>query len=258
MKILLLTFIQLLLIVAASAQNPTAKVYQSENGGNYYGKMYVPQGGKYKLMRNPKEGTSINLYYGNLDNTKIYVNQVVVIEDCYWIDATATSHTFIVSSTSADDVMMETVTETEDAMINDTPEYFYFNLALSRQNRFRYTEDTLSNEILRSNKTYSSKYIYVLDDSFSSGLTFTLLNPNDASAPELPANSLYVLGSKKADSLNVILEDAGVVDNPDGIKSVFQSKNVSNNLLYNLQGKIITNPQRGSVYIRNGRKYVAR
>ena len=267
-----IAFVQLLtLALAAVAQHPTAQVYRMENGEMYFGKMYVPKGGKYKLERHPKDGTTVNLYYGNLDNTKIYVNLMVVIEDCYWIDATETAHAFIVSSTTADDVVMVPVTEAEDAMINDTPEYFYYNLALSRQNRFKYTEEAVTNETLCNSSLFANKYIYVMGDLAIDGITFDLLDKSDASMPDLPAGSLYVLGQKRADNLRVILEEMEDVDNGDGIRQIknadSQSSNAKSqmsNAIYDLSGrKVSVNSVFSAssvlpkgVYIRNGKLFL--
>lgn len=253
--------------LVAVAQNPTAHVDRQENG-LYFGKMYVPKGAKYKLVRHPKDDTTVTLYYGNLDNTKIRVNFMVVIEDCYWIDATQTSHAFIVSSTTDDDVVMEPVTEAEDAMINDTPEYYYYNLALSRQNRFKYAEEPVSNETLRNSAPYASKYVFVMNDLATGELAFDLLDKDADSAPGLPAGSLYVLGTKQAESLEVILEEMQVVDIGDRIRQIkndesqsLNAKSQMSNAIYDLSGRRISLPSVSAVrsmlpkglYIRNGR-----
>ena len=251
------------LSLQAAAQNPSCKVSKRDGDNFYFGKMYIPQGsGKYKLKRTLSDDGFVILYFGQLDRTKIYMKRLAVTEDSYYVDATDCSHAFVVRTNVADDVEMVPATAVDDEIIADNGSY-YFDKALSVQNSFRYTEEEISNSDLQTKSTFKKKNIYVMAEPMVDGFAFKWLD-QFGTTDNLPANSLYLTGAKTTAAPEIVLlwpdDDIEVIT---GIKSVqtdysVHVKGAASDAIYNLQGQRVTDMQKGHIYIRNGRKFMAR
>ncbi len=261
------TILSLLLLIGmslqSSAQNPTSKVYKREGEKYYFGKMYIPQGtGKFKLKHTPSQDAVVELYYGHINGNKIYMMPMVITEDCYYVDATNCSHAFVVRTNIPDDVVMETATAEDDEIIkaNDS---FYFNKALSFQNKLRFTTTMVPNETLRENATYKNKNIYFMANPVRYGLAFAWLD-QFGTTRKLAANSLYILGTKMAlssEMIEVIWPD-DIYENMTAINTVKKQATIDN-AVYTLTGqKVGTAADFESLpkglYIVNGRKVMKR
>ncbi len=239
------------------AQNLTAKVYQRPGESYYFGKVFVPKSGKYKLKRNPTEDATIELFYGHIDTNRnrIYMMNMIVVEGFYFIDATNCSHAFLVRTNTPDDVVLEPATAEDDALVISS-DGLWFDYALSFQNKLRYNTAIVSNSTLQENATYKSKNIYVMANPVNRGLAFAWLD-QFGTTRNLPANSLYILGKKTASApdLEVVWPDDNF-NNTTAIKTVNKHETF-NDVVYSLQGQRVTDMVKGRIYIRNGRKFVA-
>jgi len=241
-----------------SAQNLTYKVYKRDGDTYYLGKVLVPKSGKYKMKRNPTADTTVELFFGHVDTNKnrIYMMNMVVTEGYYYIDATSCSHGFVVRTNTPDDVVLEPATAADEDVIvaNDS---FWFDLVFGRQNKLRFNSTMVANSVLQENATYKTKNIYVMANPALRGLAFAWLDQYGTSR-NLPANSLYVLGKQTASApeLEVIWPD-DETENVTGIETLGQTRQ-SDDIICNLHGQRVTDMQKGHIYIRNGRKFVAR
>ena len=251
--ILLLSF-----TLRSAAQAPTAKVYQRAGDKYYLGKLYIPKGaGKVKLNRVPKKDVLVELYFGHIDHANIYMMPMVVTEGYYYIDATNYAHALVVRTNTPDDVVMEVCTAEDDETVkaNDS---FYYMPPFSYQNKLRYTTDKVDNSVLQESNTYKSKNVYVMANPAKYGLAFMWIDQFSTSR-YLPANSLYILGPQMAlasDMIEVIWPDdeAGNATGVEALRKTVQPDGA----IYNLQGQRVTSTNRGQIYIRNGRKFMAR
>lgn len=255
-RIIFTVFFIVGMMLQTVAQNPSCKVYKPEGNKYYFGKLYIPQGsGKFKLKHTQKTDDVVELYYGHIDRNKIYMMSMVITEDCYYVDATACSHAFVVRTTLPDDVVMVPATAEDDAII-DANDSFYFNKALSFQNKLRFTTEMVANNVLQENNPYKNKNIYFMVNPARYGFGFAWID-QFGSTRNLPANSLYILGTKtsSAPDLEIIWPDYDL-ESTTVIKSVKNSE-IANDAIFTLQGQRVTNMVKGHIYIQNGRKFVA-
>ena len=255
-------FFSLLLMLGLSlqgmAQMPTAKVFKRDADTDYYGKLFVPQGGKYKLKRTPQEGTTISLYYGHVDRTRIYMIPMVVTEDYYYIDATECTHAFVVRSTNPDDVVM-VASPAEDQAILDANSSYYWGKALGTQNKLRFAVTSVSNADLRNLSTYKTKAIYCMANPARRGFAFAHLDQFNTTR-NMPANSLYVLTQKSssAPTLEVVWGDEEHADETTAITELpSDNATVAEKAIYTLQGVRVSETVKGNIYICNGKKFIA-
>lgn len=245
------------------AQNPSCKVYKRDGDSFYFGKVYIPQGtGKLKLKHTISNDAYVVLYYGQLDRSKIYMKRMAVTEDCYYVDASDCSHTFVVRTNIPDDVEFIPATAADDEIVAENNSY-YFNKALSVQNSFKYTEEEISNSTLQQSSSFKKRNIYVMADPATEGMAFQWLDQFGTTS-NLPSNSLYMTGSKTTQAPDIVLlwpDDDFELET--AVKTV-ESVDVNNRMakvsdaVYNLQGQIVTNMVKGRIYIRNGRKFIGR
>ena len=256
--ILTILLLAVFTLQGVAQSNLSYKVYKRDGESYYFGKVLVPQSGKYKIKRNPTDDVTVELYYGHIDTNKnrIYMMNMVVTEGCYYIDATSCTHAFVVRTNTPDDVVLEPATaEDEDIIVaNDS---FWFNSVFGLQNKLRFNNDVVANSVLRENATYKTKKIYVMANPVRRGLAFAWLDQFGTSR-NLPANSLYVLGKKttSAPELEIVWPEGEEVGTITAIQSVKNSE-IVNDDVYSLQGQRVTNMQKGHIYMRNGRKFVA-
>lgn len=258
MRQLLTAFLMAAFSLQCAAQNLTYHVYKRDGESYYFGKVLIPQSGKYKMKRDVNKDVTVELYYGHIDTSKnrIYMHNMVVTEGYYYIDATDCTHAFVVRTNTPDDVILEPATAEDEDVItaNDS---FWFNSILGRQNKLRFNQAVVANSVLRENATYKTKNIYVMANPVRCGLAFAWLDQFGTSR-NLPANSLYILGkyTTSAPELEVVWPEDVDTETITGIEAV-KATTVKDNAVYNLQGQRVTNMVKGHIYIRNGRKFVA-
>ena len=257
MRQLLTAFLMVAFSLQCAAQNLTYNVYKRDGESYYFGKVLVPQSGKYKMKRNPTANVTVELYYGHIDIkwNKIYMMNMVVTEGYYYIDATNCTHAFVVRTNTPDDVVLEPATAADEEVIvaNDS---FWFNSAFGVQNKLRFNSAVVTNSVLRENASYKTKKIYVMANPVKRGLAFAWLD-QFGTTRNLPANSLYILGKQTSSSpeLEVVWPD-DEFETSTAIKTVNKNETI-NDAVYSLQGQRVTNMVKGHIYIRNGRKFVA-
>ena len=185
----------------------------------------------------------MEVFSGNVSGTYIYLRATDVLDGHFWIDATETDHILIVRSSSTDDVVAHEVTPEEDVSFLGKSYNYYYDATDKRRNKFFYTAETITNNELRSNETFSTKSIYVLGNPTKYGLAFLRLDADNTDC-NLVRNSLYVLTKKTTTDISELDDDVVrlEIDEP----------------VYNLQGQRISVPQKGHLYIRGGRKFIAR
>lgn len=257
-----------------------ASVVKKEGNTYGYAKLYIPKGVnmKYKVPAKydaTSDKNGIQLYYGRIDNSnnKIYMYNLPVIDDYYWIDATDVDQAFVMRTNSTIEpsatITAETVTAEEDAIF--TPgdaDHYYFNAALAVQNQLRYNTAEIANQELRNNAEFAGRDVYVMANPASyTNLTFAKFNKDATYTKQvgdheigdlrwLSAKSLYVVGKLNASApeLEVVFEgDENFDANTTGIETVKAAE--SNDAIYNLQGVRVSNAQKG-IYILNGKKVV--
>lgn len=250
----------LLPVLTAAAQSDiTAKVARNNPSGKYYGKINLPKGGKYYIDLHPTSDVTTGVYSAYIDGENIYLQSVMLVEGKYMIDATERDMAFIVRSTSPEDITAKVVNqELSDWM--DENEYFYYDATDARKNSLIYATAAISNETLMS--TYPQKRIYVMANPAKNDLAFALLDHQN-SGRGLAKNSLYLPSRKKYTSarLNIVWVDEPDADASDatGIATVNNTQDSKNDgTIYTLQGIRIEEPVKGSLYIRNGKKFIAR
>lgn len=235
----------------APGQAITVKMAKKEGDSKAFGKLVVPQGSgmKYKVAKVQGDAT-INLYSGYLDGTNIYMEAVKASEDTYWIDATDATQVFVVRSSTTDDVVAEAVEEGQ----GPSKASRWFNAADAEDNDLQYTESEVAKtELVNSTTKWYGKTIYVMANPAKRGFAFLTLDP---SKYDMPAKSVYVLGTAAASRLNVIwVEEGETIDhNATAIESV-ETESENNDAIYNLQGVRVNKAQKG-VYIQNGKKVI--
>ncbi|MBR1880916.1 MAG: hypothetical protein IJ804_09280 [Prevotella sp.] len=255
-----LTFLAFLLMahgVALSQSSIIAKVYRQDGTNKaYYGKMHIPQGGKYRISMNPTASSTVGVFRAYIDGQYIYLSAVDTYGHTYWIDATDCDHNFLVRSNDGSDVVAEPVTAAEDAAMDDNG-YFYFDSGDARKNQLRFATAAVPNAMLRTSSTYKDRPVYVMANPARRGLSFAWLD-QDATTLDLPQGALYILGKagSKGRLMNIVFEDD--FDEATAINSTrTDATPVSDDACYTLQGVRVAEPQKGTLYIRNGKKYVA-
>jgi hypothetical protein len=255
-------FIALLMTVSAQAQNLTAKVYQQKGTSDYYyGKLHIPKGGKYHIARYPGEDITVAVFRAHIDGENIYLGTLDTYNGEYWIDASEVEQNFLIRNNDGKDVVAIPVTAEDEALMEKKHWYFY-DKTDARRNSFKYTTVTIDNETLRNNDPFAGCPIYVFANPTKFGLIFAWLNQY-STTNSLPANSLYVLGEEgsRGRLMNIIFEDEPdmAVDEATAIQSVSRGTvGEDNGTVYTLQGVRVTQLKKGSLYIRNGKKFIAR
>lgn len=243
---------------SALAQNITAKVYRPNGSdGNYYGKMHIPMGKKYRIAMFPKSGTTVGVFRSHIDGQNIYLSSVDPYGNTFWIDATEVEQNFLVRSSDGTDVVAIPVTAAEDAAMVDN-EWYYFEASDAKRNRLKYATVTIPNKTLRENTTYAGKPIYVMANPLNHGLAFIRLDQVN-STRDLVAGSLYLVGKAGTGvrQLNIVFEN-DIETETSGINDVpTLGPRQADDACYSLQGVRVEKPVKGGLYIRNGRKYVA-
>lgn len=260
-----LLYFLLVVAVAVTAQTPLIVKVYGKTGAKYrYGKMYVPQGEKYRIAVHPSANATVGVYRAYNDDADIYLSSVDAQGGYYWIDATETAHQLIVRSTCDDDIVAEVMTA-EDEKLMDEEGYYFYDKSDSRKNKLRYNTSKVANQTLLTSSTYNSKSIYVMANPAKRGLCFALLNPVSSSR-DLPAGSLYILlpPTVLSPELNIVWED----DEPDeaftpddmlqtGVSTV--SADLPDDApAYTLDGRRSTAYDRSGLLVRQGRKYVVK
>lgn len=240
----LLAFMSVIVLMPVSAQNTlSAKVFGLPGASKHYGKLYIPQGAKWRIAVHPSDDVAVEVYSGNVSGSYIYMRATDVLDGHFWIDATETDHILVVRSTGTDDVIAHQVTADEDAAFLGTGYNYYYDATDKRRNKFFYTTETIPNNELRSNATFNTKSIYVLGNPTKFGLAFLRLDADNTDF-NLVRNSIYVLTKKNTSGISAVGDDVIRLDIDEAI--------------YTLQGQRVNQPRKGTLYIRNGRKYVAR
>lgn len=246
--------------ITMDAQTISTKVYGKTGENKYYGKLYIPKGGKWRIARTPKTNVMVTVYSSFLDGQDIYLYPVPQLIGYYWIDATETDQILMVRSKDGnDDVIAEKITDELDTeFLADG--YYYFDASDKKKNRFQYATTTITNKVLRETKTYNTRDIYVMANPAKNGLAFAKLDA-EGTTRNLAQGSLYVLAKKGSGTrLNVIIEEdeEGTENgNLTGIRSV-ETLSPDDDAIYTLQGVRVVSPKKGSLYIRNGRKFIAK
>lgn len=259
-----------------------ASIVKKEGNTYGYAKLYIPKGVnmKYKVPAKydaTADKNGVQLYYGRIDNSnnKIYMYNLPVIDDYYWIDATDVDQAFVLRTNSdiepSATITAETVTDEDLATFaaGDPSEYYFFDAALAVQNQLRYNPAEIANQELRNNAEFAGRDVYVMANpkTAAGGFAFAKFN-KDATYTKatgdhevgdlrcLSAKSLYVVGKLNASApeLEVVFEgDENFDANTTGIETVKAAE--SNDAIFNLQGVRVSNAQKG-IYILNGKKVV--
>ena len=248
------------LIVSVSESTPgdavESTLMPAQNGKFQYGKLYVPKGTaqKYKIAALVKDGkNTVNVFAGHLDGDNIYMKQVDVYNEYYWIDATDAAQIFIVrtSDMTAETVAAEPATA-ED--IADAENVFWFAKSDAAKNCLKYANAKVVNQELQNNAEFKNKSIYVMQNPSKKNLSFGHLNQYKTTA-DLPKNAIYVVSKTDpqaaAARLNVIFEDDAEAT---AINKV-ENKAAEDDVIYNLQGVRVNKAGKG-IYIINGKKVI--
>jgi hypothetical protein len=241
------------------AQTITTKVYRPEgNTGNYYGKLHLPKGKKYKVAMFPREDVMVCVYRAYIDGANISLSSVDPYGKTYWIDATEVEQNFVVRNSDGAVIEAIPVTAEEDAAM-ETNGWFYFDRSDARKSGLKFNTSAISNETLRTQTATAGRPVYVMANPARRSLAFAYLD-HEGSTREMPAGSLYIVGKAgtAARYLNIIFDDNYEIESTD-IKDINTSEyQKDDNTIYTLQGVRITEPVKGTLYIRNGKKYIAR
>jgi hypothetical protein len=251
--------LMVLMSVSVQAQNITAKVYrQTGTSGNAYGKLHIPQGGKYRMAMYPKSGVQVAVFRAHVDGNSIYLGFVDPYGGTYWIDATEVEQNFLVRTSDGSNVDVVPVTDAEDAEMKSKG-YKYFDARKAERNDFKFSSEIIANKVLRKSSQYAHKPIYVMANPAKYGLAFAHIDQYASKDVNLPANSLYVVGdaSSSVRQLEIVFGDE-VYDQTTGIdEPKISERSHFDDAIYSLQGVRVEEPVKGNLYIRNGRKYVA-
>lgn len=268
----------------APGEDIVAKIAKKDGNTYGYAKLYIPKGVKmmYKVPAKydaASDKNGVQLYYGRIDNSnsKIYMYSLPVIDDYYWIDATAVDQAFVLRTNSniepATEIVAEPVTEEDLATFaaGDPAEYYFFDAALAVQNQLRYNPAEIANQELRNNAEFEGRAVYVMANPKNySNLTFAKFDKDATYAVAsgehevgdlrcLSAKSLYIVAKAGtgAPEMEVVFEgDEDFDANLTGIDEV-KAAEKNSNAIYNLQGVRVSGAQKG-LYIINGKKYVVK
>jgi hypothetical protein len=257
-----------------------------------YAKLYIPKGTnmKYKVPAQyvaSADKNAVQLYFGRIDNSnnKIYMYNMPVIDDYYWIDATDVDQQFVlrvntdivtlneeVSQDANGNYVVTAQNPTEEDLATfaagDPADYYFFDAALAVQNQLRYNPAEIANQELKNNAEFAGRDIYVMANPKTQGFAFAKFD-KDATYTKatgdhevgdlrcLSAKSLYIVGKvNDASKLTVVFEGDEDFDANEttGIKDV-KSINANDGVIYNLQGVRVNNATKG-IFIQNGKKYV--
>lgn len=251
--------LMLMLSASIQAQNITAKVYRQGASGNAYGKLHIPVGGKYKITMYPAADVLVGVFRAHIDGQNIYLSSLDPYGGTYWIDATDVEQNFLVRTSDGSDVVAVPVTADDETLMKQK-RWFFYDASDARRNNFRYTTSGIDNATLREDSYFAGCPVYVMANPAKYGLAFAFLD-KDAKTIAMPKGSLYVVGDEGslARSLNVVFDDdveneATAVTAPKSVAS----ESTSDDACYTLQGLRIAEPLPGTLYIKNGRKFVAK
>ncbi len=252
-----------------------AKVAKPEGYTSSYGKLFIPKGVgmKYKI-KSEYDGSKnqVQIYYGQIDNSnsKIYMYQLPIINDFFWIDATDANQQFVIR-TNKEDVTEITAlpVEKDDAdealAIEENDNFYYFDATLAAQNQLRYAPAKVVNQELRNNAEFKDRAVWMMANPKTYGFGFTQINKKsdvNGTPRYMPAGSLYICGKLGSDvisaapELEVIFVDEVDDANLTGIENV-KTAEQNNDAIYNLQGVRVNKAQKG-IFIMNGKKFVVK
>ena len=258
----------------APGEDIIAKVAKPEGYTYAYGKLFIPKGisGKYKIKSEYDEATDKNkvqIYYGQIDNSnsKIYMYQLPIINDFFWIDATDVDHAFVIrTNKDVTEIKAEPVEEDdadEAKAIEDNDNFYYFGTARSVQNQLRYPPAKVVNQELRSNGEFKDRAVWMMANPATYGFGFTKIDKKSEvnGVPRyMPAKSLYVVGKEGSDVIsaarNLTIVFADEETNTTGIETV-ETAEQNSDAIYNLNGVRVNGAQKG-IYIKNGKKYIVK
>lgn len=258
----------------APGQDIIAKVAKPEGYTYAYGKLFIPKGisGKYKIKSEYDEATdknAVQVYYGQIDNSnsKIYMYQLPIINDFFWIDATDVDHAFVIrTNKDVTEIKAEPVEEDdadEAQAIEDNDDFYYFGTALAVQNQLRYNPAKVVNQELRSNKEFKDRAVWMMANPATYGFGFTKIDKTSDvnGVPRyMPAKSLYIVGKDGSDVIsaarNLTIVFADEETNTTGIETV-ETAEQNSDAIYNLNGVRVNGAQKG-IYIKNGKKYIVK
>ena len=246
-----------------------AKCITGANEQFAYGRLYIPAGaGRYKIDAKYDEASKkngVNVFYGNISGTDIYMNQLVQMDGAYWIDATEAAQTLIVRTSEvgaagdAIEVSAEPVTDEEAAQLDADEIVFldtdWFDAAMAKKNSLRYATEEIVNAELQNNSEFKNKGIYVMANPKTRNLAFAHLDQYDGKSRNMAKGSVYAVTRKaSAARLNVIWPADDEEGDATAIQSIDKAEE-SNDAIYNLQGVRVKNAQKG-LYIINGKKVI--
>lgn len=247
-----------------------AKCITGANEQFAYGRLYIPAGaGRYKIDAKYDEATKkngVNVFYGNISGTDIYMNQLVQMDGAYWIDATEAAQTLIVRTSEvgaagdAIEVSAEPVTDEEAAQLDADEIVFldtdWFDAAMAKKNSLRYATEEIVNAELQNNSEFKNKGIYVMANPKTRNLAFAKLDQYGTTR-NMAKGSVYAV-TRKASAANLTViwpeGDDEMNDAATAIQSI--EKTVEDNeAIYNLQGVRLNKVQKG-INIINGKKVI--
>ena len=262
----------------APGQDIVAKVAKPAGYTYAYGKLYIPKGVgmKYRIKSEYDAATDKNqvqVYYGQIDNSnsKIYMYQLPIINDYYWIDATDVDQAFMIRTSKAvteiEAVAVEDGDEEEAKAIEENDNFYYFGAALAKQNQLRYNPAKIVNQELRSNAEFKDRAVYMMDNPATYGYQFRKIDKTSEvnGVPRyMPAKSLYVVAKNGSDVISaapqlevIFVDDENVDANTTGIETVKNEVELNSDAIYNLQGVRVSGAQKG-IFIKNGKKFVVK
>lgn len=259
---------------SASAVAPgeaiVAKCITGANEKFAYGRLYIPAGaGRYKIDAKYDETSKkngVNVFYGNISGTDIYMNQLVQMDGAYWIDATEAAQTLIVRTSEvgaagdAIEVSAEPVTDEEAAQLDADEIVFldtdWFDAAMAKKNSLRYATEEIVNAELQNNSEFKNKGIYVMANPKKNNLAFALLDQYNTTR-NMAKGSVYAV-TRKASAANLTViwpeGDDEMNDAATAIQSIEKAVE-DNEAIYNLQGVRLNKVQKG-INIINGKKVI--
>lgn len=247
-----------------------AKCITGANEKFAYGRLYIPAGaGRYKIDAKYDETSKkngVNVFYGNISGTHIYMNQLVQMDGAYWIDATEAAQTLIVRTSEvgaagdAIEVSAEPVTDEEAAQLDADEIVFldtdWFDAAMAKKNSLRYATEEIVNAELQNNSEFKNKGIYVMANPKKNNLAFALLDQYKTTR-NMAKGSVYAV-TRKASAANLTViwpeGDDEMNDAATAIQSIEKAVE-DNEAIYNLQGVRLNKVQKG-INIINGKKVI--
>lgn len=247
-----------------------AKCITGANETYAYGRLYIPAGaGRYKIDAKYDETSKkngVNVFYGNISGTDIYMNQLVQMDGYYWIDATEAAQTLIVRTSEvgaagdAIEVSAEPVTEEEAAKLDADEIVFldtdWFDAAMAKKNSLRYATEEIVNAELQNNSEFKNKGIYVMANPKKNNLAFAHLDQYDGKSRNMAKGSVYAVTRKaSAANLTVIWPEGDEESEATAISTVKTAEIEGD--IYNLQGVRVNKLQKG-INIINGKKVIVK